>query len=76
MQNMSIVVDVVGKIFKTFARSKKFYPGSDFKLTLALTLSLTLGLGLGLFPGKTIGVVNLKPNGNYAYGRTIAGKIR
>ena len=57
MQNMSIVVDVLGKIFKTFARWKKFYPGSDFKLTLALTLSLTLGLGLGLFPGKTIGVV-------------------
>ena len=76
MQNMSIVVDVLGKIFKTFARSKKFYPGSDFKLTLALTLSLTLGLGLGLFPGKTIGVVNLKLNANYAYGRTIAGKIR
>ena len=74
MQNMSIVVDVLAKIFKTFARSKKFYPGSDFKLTLALTL--TLGLGLGLFPGKTIGVVNLKPNANYAYGRTIAGKIR
>ena len=76
MQNMSIVEDVLGKIFKTFARWKKFYPGSDFKLTLALTLSLTLGLGLGLFPWKTIGFVNLKPNANYAYGRTIAGKIR
>ena len=75
MQKISIVVDVQGKEFKSSVQEKIVILEAP-KLTLTLTLSLTLGLGLGLFPGKTIGVVNLKPNANYAYGRTIAGKIR
>ena len=62
MEKISIVVDVYRKIFKTGVDKKKFYFGSDPKLTLALTLSLTLGLGLGLTRGKTISVQNLKPN--------------
>ena len=62
MQKISIVVDVLGKIFKTREDKKKNYFGSYPKLTLSLTLSLNLGLGLGLIPGKTISVQNLKPN--------------
>ena len=62
MQDMSIVVDVQGKIFKTCVDEKRFYPGSEPKLTLTLTLSLALGLGLGLIPGKTISVENPKSN--------------
>ena len=58
MQNISIVVEVQGKIFQTCVDEKILHPGSDPKLTL----SLTLGLGLGLTPGKKISVENLKPN--------------
>ena len=47
------------------------YPGSDPKLTL----SLALGLGLGLTPGKTISVVNLKPNAKDEYRQRLLGKI-
>ena len=49
MQNMSIVVDVQGKIFKTCVDEKLFYPGSEPKLT----------------HGKTISVENLKLNAKY-----------
>ena len=62
MQKISIVVEVQGKIFKTFLNKKILYPGSDDKLTLTLILRLTLGLGLELTPGKMISVENLKPN--------------
>ena len=61
MQKISIVLDVQGKIFKTWV-DKNIYFGSDLKLTLTLTLSLILGLGLGLTPRKRIRVENLKPN--------------
>ena len=74
MQKISIVVDVQGKIFKTWVDEKFFYPKSDPKLTLTLTLSLTLGLGLELTPGKMMNVENLKPNGKGLYRRRRSGK--
>ena len=74
MQKISILVDVQGKIFKTWVDEKNIYSGSDPKLTLTLTLSLTLVLVLGLTPGKTIRVDNLKRNEKDGFGRSRAGK--
>ena len=55
MQKISIVLDVQGKIFKTWV-DKNIYFGSDLKLTLTLTLSLILGLGLGFNPNRSLRV--------------------
>ena len=67
MQNINIVVNFQGKIFKSFVDEKFFYLWSDLQLTL--TLSLTLGLGLGLTPKKTNSVENLIPNAKHEYRR-------
>ena len=72
MQNMNIVIDVQGKMFKSCVDENFFYPRSD--PNLILILSLTLRVGLGLTPGKTISVKNLIPNAKYEYRRRRPGK--
>ena len=74
MQNMNIVVDLRGKMFKSCVDEKIFYPRCELKLTLTLTTNLTLGLGLGLTPGKTISAEKLKPNAKHEYRRRPQGK--
>ena len=71
MQNIYIVVNDQGKIFKGCVDKKFFYLLSDLKITL--NLSWTLGLGLGLTPAKTMSVENLKPNAKHQYRRKRKG---